>query len=921
MLSAVNAICVTRGLKASSRKFERLSLESALAQSQRTRDCYELSPERDAPVSPFFDFDGTERTAKGAMTFTDEDDFLRQNATAREACIALAENAFAGPLGGVAPHCSVMQSSSWEARKISFRVVIRGGKALAKNLSSIIAACAEARGFVQRSADKDDRKDDRFPSPLQPKLHSKRCLFADGTTFPLGLELDLCVYDQGRKMRMLHSSKDGEPDRPLTLVHGEAIDTIFSAPPSDAVDLPLPWTGGTGRRQRDEAAECAGAAHQPKRRRAERFAHSDGSGDGLDSGDPFSAEADEANVDPTGSPGSAPSAPAGPSSKRAVAIALGHRPQSPCKLKNKDGSVVICFPEATTCPRGYAHKEPGKGFYVASATGVVGRCKGERCATEDGDTHVGAEAAHDVLDALGITAATSREAAISYERRRGEVDAAVANCTHRECARLLSTPLRDVARFSTTQGWATCCDASKVWTVGGVGRDAPPALRKRVGDDLSALFSAAHAASSVKKATAAAVRNAGTVPFIAGVLKVLEGELLDEGFSDRLDGSPSLLAFLDAVVDLDDAVLSPRAIRPNDWISITTGYAFPSVPPPASAAAMRAFLSSTFSSAEDVACFLRYAASQLHGVKTHELFFIWIGPPRAGKGAAAAILARALGGYAGTWQISMLTTKKRAAEGPEPALISARRARLMMTTEPDKDAPLQTGFVKQLVGRDPIFCRDMYAGSRGMVSYVPRFGLIIQTNGSLEYNAPDAALTCKQRAVPFAYSYVDNPSKSNERKRDNLVKEKCAHDDGWRDAFMSTLLEVYFAEVRGARTLAESPSFALASRRLAGASDPVAAWLESKFAHDPARADDAASWRPSAELYDEFLTDTERGERDMSMRAWSSRMSELGVCKSSNPVRLGHGQQVRVWKGLFKHEAGEPSSAGGEPQRSTVPLA
>ena len=518
----------------------------------------------------------------------------------------------------------------------------------------------------------------------------------------------------------------------------------------------------------------------------------------------------------------------------------------------------------------------------------------------------------------------SRDDAAAYDRHKADVDGALLEPGHKPFAELYAKLVPCGAAYSVETGWTTC-DARCVWVAHGSGV-VPPALRRSVGDVLRAHFRAAQqaaergagdGAAALLRASAKAVAAVNSAPYLSGVVMMLQDQLLDEGLHARLNAQPHLLAFTDAVVDLDTRDV--RAIAPGDYVSVTTGYPYPTVPDADADARVRAFLRSMFEDDRDVACLLRYLAAQLHGSKPHELFYIWKGPPRAGKGALAALLARALGGYAGTWQVRMLTTRKSAPEGAEPALLAARYARVMVTTEPEprvgggggggSDAALQTGFVKQLVGRDPILCRAMYSGA--MVSLTPGFGLIIQTNGVLTYNAVDPALTCKQRIVPFKFTFVDAPTAPDERKRDNGVKSACAGDPAWRDAFVRLLLAKWFDEVAGAATLAQSPAFAAATRAYAVEADPVEAWLADSYVVDAGRVGDRATWKSTEELHSDFRAAT---GCELGVQAWAARMKELGVPKSANAVRLG-GAQARYWLGLVVVDAvaacGVEGSDGG----------
>ena len=194
-----------------------------------------------------------------------------------------------------------------------------------------------------------------------------------------------------------------------------------------------------------------------------------------------------------------------------------------------------------------------------------------------------------------------------------------------------------------------------------------------------------------------------------------------------------------------------------------------------------------------------------------------------------------------------------------------------------------------------------------MVQFTPTFSLIIQTNAMLAYNAVDPALTCKQRVVPFTYTFVDTPARPHERQRDNLVKAACCGDDTWRDAFILMLLAAWRDGVRGAATLPQSPKFAAATAAYATEADPVATWLADSYTVDEGRVRDQATWRSTEELHADFRRVT---GCEMGVQAWAGRMKDLGVPKSDNALRKG-GHQSRFWQGLVPVPDGDSGGEGG----------
>jgi len=76
---------------------------------------------------------------------------------------------------------------------------------------------------------------------------NKHKLLGDGVEFPTCVNLDLSVYEGGRKLRMLGSRKDSKVDgvrtlvgAPLRLVVGKDVDTLVTYIPAHCVEWPAP---------------------------------------------------------------------------------------------------------------------------------------------------------------------------------------------------------------------------------------------------------------------------------------------------------------------------------------------------------------------------------------------------------------------------------------------------------------------------------------------------------------------------------------------------------------------------------------------------------------------------------------------------------------------------------------------------------
>lgn len=97
-----------------------------------------------------------------------------------------------------------------------------------------------------------------------------------------------------------------------------------------------------------------------------------------------------------------------------------------------------------------------------------------------------------------------------------------------------------------------------------------------------------------------------------------------------------------------------------------------------------------------------------------------------GKSKAVEFFQKAFGNnYCGTFNISMLTQKRKAAENASPALATSKGKRFMVFQEPEKNDAICVGYMKELTGGDVITARRLY---KEPVEFKPQFKLLLTCN-------------------------------------------------------------------------------------------------------------------------------------------------------------------------------------------------
>lgn len=176
---------IARGLKQSYKNAREMSVAEVCRELENRTDCYEVLNDNFNRV--YLDIDGK---LPEEMTL---EQFNNVRTQTMEAIESISDN----------QEYALMESSKYELRKVSFRVVFPKVKATKKN----------NKAFV---------------------LNLSKTL-----VLPDGVKLDSNPYGQNQKMRMLRQNKDGE-NRPLVLLRGNAEDTFISIVPEDAELLEVP---------------------------------------------------------------------------------------------------------------------------------------------------------------------------------------------------------------------------------------------------------------------------------------------------------------------------------------------------------------------------------------------------------------------------------------------------------------------------------------------------------------------------------------------------------------------------------------------------------------------------------------------------------------------------------------------------------
>lgn len=171
-----------------------------------------------------------------------------------------------------------------------------------------------------------------------------------------------------------------------------------------------------------------------------------------------------------------------------------------------------------------------------------------------------------------------------------------------------------------------------------------------------------------------------------------------EGLEEKLDTNRNLLSFENGVYDLIASEF--RDGRPEDYITLSTGIDFiPYDPADASVKIVYKIFSQIHVDPAIREYIFMLLASFLSGDNKSQKFHIWTGEQGSnGKSLSVDMFMHALGNYAAIMPISLLTAKRSASNSATPELARTKGRRFCVLQEPEQEARVNCGLLKELSG-------------------------------------------------------------------------------------------------------------------------------------------------------------------------------------------------------------------------------
>ena len=304
---------------------------------------------------------------------------------------------------------------------------------------------------------------------------------------------------------------------------------------------------------------------------------------------------------------------------------------------------------------------------------------------------------------------------------------------------------------------------------------------------------------------------------------------LDDKFLDNIDEHHYLLGFNDGVLDLE--TLTPRKARPSDFITKSTRMHMPlndNCVEDADIKLIEKVIEQILPDPEVREYFMMWAASCLDG-HAQQMFMICTGNGSNGKSLLLGFLKDTLGEYSCTFPVSLITNKRAQSNSATPEIARTRGCRLGICQEPESNAVLNGGLIKELTGKDEILSRELY---KAPVAIKPQLQIVMMCNDLPKVNDTDGGIWRRIVVVPFDSKFTDDPEllkRQNHFPRDDHLDEnlsKC------RPAFIVLLMRYYKKYKNNGRKLNAPDKVKVQTNKYKCSSDVYAEFLTERLEED-----------------------------------------------------------------------------------------
>lgn len=212
-----------------------------------------------------------------------------------------------------------------------------------------------------------------------------------------------------------------------------------------------------------------------------------------------------------------------------------------------------------------------------------------------------------------------------------------------------------------------------------------------------------------KQVCVKAYNRSGSLSFMNTLTKTVRYMVVDGDFTNRLNQDRYLLGFTNGVLDLRNKTF--RDGRPEDYISITTGYHFQPAYDEEKMEYLRNILQQICSEDEEqFGCLLRVFARAMAGDNsvTQQRFYCMYGRGGNGKSVLEGLLCATFGQYFTIMPTSLLTQTEQRSDGANADVSALCGRRFVVMNETQEGVRINTQTLKKHTGDDRITYRNLF---------------------------------------------------------------------------------------------------------------------------------------------------------------------------------------------------------------------
>ena len=296
--------------------------------------------------------------------------------------------------------------------------------------------------------------------------------------------------------------------------------------------------------------------------------------------------------------------------------------------------------------------------------------------------------------------------------------------------------------------------------------------------------------------------------FKANLIKELKNKYINKNFiSSNFNTHPFLTRVITGVIDVSSGKSTFRSGKPEDYLTKTAIDFRPDMFTWDSPRVKQTltYVNQVFLSAGLRTFFWAFMCSLLEVGNTHRIFPIMTGGGNNSKSMLMKLISEAFGSYATVLPTSLISGVRSQADSAMPSLRKSVGTRIAFLQEPEKDAPINSGIVKELTGNDKMYIRDLWQKGSEIGDTLITCVITLVCNQIPDIPDAQKAIWNRARVVRFGSEWTDEedaPKTETEQMSKGIFKMDDKFDQKivkMAPAFMWIIYQKYneYAEMKG----------------------------------------------------------------------------------------------------------------------------